>query len=375
WDGRFDDFKVTPQATGTGAAVLVFGGAILLTLGWVLLGFAVMRTHGLNRGDGGLLAIGAPLVFLGGFVLHILPALGAFMFGAAGLGIIVMSGRVAAEAEPSRAAARAVRVPVTGPSAFARFTDDEDVAAPAVAAPAATTVAPPIVDGVRSHQSTAAHGVHTGAAHAHGVVPAPATERSAPARRRGLGSLSRGISTAWQVNRSNRASDAGAKAAKPTGEPRDPMKGLVNDDSSTRRSGSRSRWSSMLNGSRPFTKSDATGAANGNGNGSGNGNGNGNGKSGSNGNGSNGKASGSKGSTPKDAMSKDVKDTAPKGAQPKAPKGTAPKGAAPKAGNQKSRPDGVKGKANNQKRGSGSNSAQEVGGSAAGEDGRGTARE
>jgi hypothetical protein len=258
-------------------------------------------------------------------------------------------------------------VPVTGPSAFARFTDDEDVAAPAVAAPAATTVAPPIVDGVRSHQSTAAHGVHTGAAHAHGVVPAPATERSAPARRRGLGSLSRGISTAWQVNRSNRASDAGAKAAKPTGEPRDPMKGLVNDDSSTRRSGSRSRWSSMLNGSRPFTKSDATEAANGNGNG--------NGQSAANGNGSNGKASGSKGSTPKDAMSKDVKDTAPKGAQPKAPKGTAPKGAAPKAGNQKSRPDGVKGKANNQKRGSGSNSAQEVGGSAAGEDGRGTARE
>jgi hypothetical protein len=135
WHGQWSDFAATAQARGTHAAWLVVGGAVLLVIGWILLGLAVMRTRGLNRGDGALLAISAPLVYLGGFVLHLLPALGGFLLGAAGLGIVFTSGRVAREATaPAIGPVRSARVPAGVPSAFARFTDDEPVASASAAA-------------------------------------------------------------------------------------------------------------------------------------------------------------------------------------------------------------------------------------------------
>jgi len=79
---------------GAGSAFLVIGGALVLTLGWILLGVAVMRTSGMNRADGPLLMISTPLMFLGGLVVHVLPAMGSFLLLAAGLGIVVTAGRI-----------------------------------------------------------------------------------------------------------------------------------------------------------------------------------------------------------------------------------------------------------------------------------------
>jgi hypothetical protein len=82
------------DTVGTGPAFLVIGGAVLLTLGWILLGGAVVRTSGMNRADGPLLMISTPLIFLGGMVVHVLPTMGSFLLLAAGLGIVVTAGRI-----------------------------------------------------------------------------------------------------------------------------------------------------------------------------------------------------------------------------------------------------------------------------------------
>ena len=201
--GHLDRAVITAAAHGTKAAVLVFGGAALLTLGWILLGLAIMITIGLNKGDGGLLIVAAPLVFLGGFFLHTLPTMGAFLLGAAGLGILFTAGRIA----PDRVhEIRVGRVPAPAPmSAFARFTDEDleafyrgeetsldDEAEPyeAVTSPAARESAD-----AETAPATAGAVVATAAA----ATTAPKTAR--PARERGLGRLSRGIATAWQVRR------------------------------------------------------------------------------------------------------------------------------------------------------------------------------
>ena len=82
------------HTVGAGSAFLVIGGALLLTLGWILLGIAVIRTSGMNRADGPLLMISTPLIFLGGMVVHVLPTMGSFLLLAAGLGILAMAGRI-----------------------------------------------------------------------------------------------------------------------------------------------------------------------------------------------------------------------------------------------------------------------------------------
>jgi hypothetical protein len=238
WQGRWHDFVATAQSAGTGAAWLVFGGAVLLTIGWILLGLAVMRTRGLNRGDGALLAISAPLVYLGGFALHILPALGAFLLGAAGLGIIFTSGRVAREAGPMVLAARAARLPATMPSAFARFMDDEP------STPAGAHVADAgAADGqtasgaapARTNAGASSHGTHVTSAHPAHVPTASSAE---PVRKRGLGGLTRGISTAWQVNRAARSASNGSNPAGSSAPAKSGSDGTGTTSSATANNGS-----------------------------------------------------------------------------------------------------------------------------------------
>jgi hypothetical protein len=84
----------TAHVTGSTAALYVLGGAVLLTIGWILLGVGVLRMPGMNRADGPLLMISAPLMFLGGMVAHVLPTMGSFLMVAAGLGIVFTSDRV-----------------------------------------------------------------------------------------------------------------------------------------------------------------------------------------------------------------------------------------------------------------------------------------
>jgi len=232
-NGHLSEALITARAHGTSAAILVFGGAALLTLGWILLGLAVMMTSGLNRGDGGLLAVSAPMVYLGGFFLHVLPTMGAFLLGAAGLGIIFTAGRIS----PDRVRPpmiRVPRVPAPAPSAFARFTDDDlesryppEVAdrsgdeSPAESPSSADDEAIHRAD-PRPHdpQHAAASATHA-AASAAGFHEAPTVSGNdgahAGKRKRSLGSLSRGISTAWQVNRASRKPDAAKGASGPSG--------------------------------------------------------------------------------------------------------------------------------------------------------------
>jgi Amt family ammonium transporter len=97
-------------------------GLLLLTLGWVLLGIAVFVARGLNRTDGVLLVISAPMIYIGGLVLSMIPVLGAFLLVAAGLGIGFAAGKV----QP----AGIIPTPPLGigqtQSALARFVDAPD---------------------------------------------------------------------------------------------------------------------------------------------------------------------------------------------------------------------------------------------------------
>ena len=108
-------------------------GLLLLTLGWVLLGIAVFVARGLNRTDGVLLVISAPMIYIGGLVLSMIPVLGAFLLVAAGLGIGFAAGKV----QP----AGIIPTPPLGigqtQSALARFVDapDELEPMPVTAAP------------------------------------------------------------------------------------------------------------------------------------------------------------------------------------------------------------------------------------------------
>ncbi|HEU0241589.1 MAG TPA: hypothetical protein VFR11_20345 [Micromonosporaceae bacterium] len=93
--GAWSDLAFTAHVTGADAVIFVLGGATLLTVGWILLGVGVVRTPGMNRADGPLLMISAPLIFLGGMVAHVVPTMGSFLLLAAGLGILFTRGRIA----------------------------------------------------------------------------------------------------------------------------------------------------------------------------------------------------------------------------------------------------------------------------------------
>ena len=66
--GNFSQMVFNPQATGGTAVLVALGGAALLILAWFLYGIAVFRTGGLNRTDGILLIISAPMLYAGGMV-------------------------------------------------------------------------------------------------------------------------------------------------------------------------------------------------------------------------------------------------------------------------------------------------------------------
>lgn len=89
-------------ATGALDALLVTGGAVLLTAGWISLGVGIMRTSGMNRADGPLLMISAPLIFLGGMFAHVIPTMGSFLLVAAGLGIAFTVNRISVAGDMTR---------------------------------------------------------------------------------------------------------------------------------------------------------------------------------------------------------------------------------------------------------------------------------
>jgi hypothetical protein len=120
------------DSVGAGSTFLVIGGALLLTLGWILLGVAVLRTSGMNRADGPLLMISTPLIFLGGMVVHVLPTMGSFLLLAAGLGIVVTAGRISVIGEDTwrqrrRRSAVALTASAAAPAAAAAADPDAGV--------------------------------------------------------------------------------------------------------------------------------------------------------------------------------------------------------------------------------------------------------
>jgi hypothetical protein len=117
----------TAHVTGSTAALYVLGGAALLTIGWILLGVGVLRMPGMNRADGPLLMISAPLMFLGGMVAHVLPTMGSFLMVAAGLGIVFTSDRVPLAGEIRYFRRRSKPMPVVVEPALAAGAQDSAV--------------------------------------------------------------------------------------------------------------------------------------------------------------------------------------------------------------------------------------------------------
>jgi Amt family ammonium transporter len=88
----------TAASTRRPGAVLLLGAGLLM-LAWLLNGVAVTGCRALNRGDGYLLMIAAPMLYLGGLfggpALHMLPTLGAMLLLAAGIGLVGTTARLA----------------------------------------------------------------------------------------------------------------------------------------------------------------------------------------------------------------------------------------------------------------------------------------
>jgi Amt family ammonium transporter len=85
--GRLTHVALTAQVRGGTATLVVLLGAVALALAWVLVGLAVWRSRVMQRTDGVLLVISAPLLYLGGLVLHMMPILGSLLLLAAGMGL------------------------------------------------------------------------------------------------------------------------------------------------------------------------------------------------------------------------------------------------------------------------------------------------
>jgi hypothetical protein len=85
--GHWTRATINADVRGGSGALLVILGAVALSVGWMLLGAAVWRSEVLARSDGVLVMISAPMIFLGGFVLDMLPVIGAMLLLAAGIGL------------------------------------------------------------------------------------------------------------------------------------------------------------------------------------------------------------------------------------------------------------------------------------------------
>lgn len=109
--GRLDEIAFSAGWSGTAASVVVLSGAGLLAIGWMLLGVAVIRAPGLSDADGALLFLSAPVLFLGGMFLPVVPRVAAFLLLAAGLGIVIAAGRKVTVRRPTAPPAIQMRVP------------------------------------------------------------------------------------------------------------------------------------------------------------------------------------------------------------------------------------------------------------------------
>jgi hypothetical protein len=85
---------VDDRVYGRVFGLTVAAGAALYSLGWFLLGLAVLRSRILNRGDGILLLVAAPLLGLGGALAGPLRTVGLLLVLAAGIGIGVTAVRL-----------------------------------------------------------------------------------------------------------------------------------------------------------------------------------------------------------------------------------------------------------------------------------------
>jgi hypothetical protein len=92
---------------GLAARPLALVGATLFSLGWLLAGWAVLRSRVFGAGDGVLLMLAAPMLGLGGLLLPLLHTIGALLVLAAGVGVAWKAGRLVPRARPTR-------VPVDG---------------------------------------------------------------------------------------------------------------------------------------------------------------------------------------------------------------------------------------------------------------------
>jgi hypothetical protein len=83
----------TPVA-GTDARRLVLIGGAVYSLGWVLTGWAVIRSRVFSYADGGLLMLAAPMLGIGGMLSGAVQAVGAMLTLASGLGVAWRAGRL-----------------------------------------------------------------------------------------------------------------------------------------------------------------------------------------------------------------------------------------------------------------------------------------
>lgn len=127
---RWARLDIDAHATSTAAAVVVIGAAAGLTVGWMLLGAALLATPGANTGDGVLLMASAPLIYLGGMVLRTLPAMGSFILLAAALGIVLTGGRMVGAADAAARGSRRRRTPPPEPVMPAILVPDSPESAP-----------------------------------------------------------------------------------------------------------------------------------------------------------------------------------------------------------------------------------------------------
>jgi hypothetical protein len=97
-------------AYGGYARGLALAGATLYTLGWLLTGWAVVRSGVFSYADGGILMFAAPLLGIGGMLIGALQGYGAVLALAGGIGIAWRAARLmpVGRATPVHSAAEAV---------------------------------------------------------------------------------------------------------------------------------------------------------------------------------------------------------------------------------------------------------------------------
>jgi hypothetical protein len=86
---------------GVDARVLALLGGSVYSVGWLLTGWAVIRSGVFSYADGGLLMAAAPLLGVGGLLIGALQAYGGVLALAGGIGVAWRAGRLVPLAEPA----------------------------------------------------------------------------------------------------------------------------------------------------------------------------------------------------------------------------------------------------------------------------------